>query len=855
MDNNQKIGQYELIIKDLINTDNNNEIKKDSYLLGNKNGNKILNEECEYTDYQKNKINEIEEQINKINKKILSSNYYNKLMQNYIKWINKVKQILINKINENNIYNFFSFDGNTYLLKPMNDYWDVPETDKLFSFSLFIYNLENLTYFIGLVYNYAIMRKHFCDYKMRLYIDFHSVLGSAETFNIFNMFMDILKDIDPTFNETIQIVIFFINPYYSLGNESIFESMVNDIELVLHFYNNILFNTSDIYIKSPLLNSSTNKKNKINPEFDIESEKVKLKNLHVDTENLEITYTNINSAVVKSSFVMLSCHISINLRFLPMNENCEFHVRDLDCRLSLTDKNIINKFNNPKYQYVPYYVFQFYKFYFPYLKWRIDVNPYLAGCFGGNNKKNVMISKELEESGNLKILKKELFFKYILFISFNSTNLQIGFLNDEFILANIFDKIKGKYSENILFLNLGSFANKHVNEYYYGLHNSKNYPCILKLGVPIDILRYPLNGKYLSIDPITDFKIGNIHLKYQIFFKKMITEQLKIYLGYNVKEENELANKIRLNYKNRLQDEINDDLEAALFFSMIPKNYNLSGVNEFNHEEYTSISYNNSNFSSIGNSKNIEDNEKLKATNFMMAGYLLADILEDIIFPVNPEFINSNYYLSKDNYDRLFNCLYFDEKKNKFIHRKINKNDISKKYVNKNIISKIPDSYIEFESKTEVINNLSDEFNDYLLTSIYYPSMDWYLSKLKFNEFIKIDNFYIKTGILLFIKNYESPIYDENNNVINSINKYDVKTLKYDINKKNNNIDGIFINKNKLRFNLILLDDTSINQMVYHAENNKSTVNIKLIKSNHIENLINALKNNSYSDYLMVENL
>jgi hypothetical protein len=83
--------------------------------------------------------------------------------------------------------------------------------------------------------------------------------------------------------------------------------------------------------------------------------------LHVDTENLEVTYTNINSTVIKSSFVMLSCHISINLRFLPMNENCEFHVRDLDCRLSLTDKNIINKFNNPKYQYVPYYVFQFYE--------------------------------------------------------------------------------------------------------------------------------------------------------------------------------------------------------------------------------------------------------------------------------------------------------------------------------------------------------------------------------------------------------------------------------------------------------------------------------------------------------------
>ena len=81
-----------------------------------------------------------------------------------------------------------------------------------------------------------------------------------------------------------------------------------------------------------------------------------------------------------------------------MNENCEFHVRDLDSRLSLTDINIINKFNNPKFQYVPFYVFQFYKFYFPYLKWRIDVNPYLAGCFGGSNRKPIMISKDLENS-------------------------------------------------------------------------------------------------------------------------------------------------------------------------------------------------------------------------------------------------------------------------------------------------------------------------------------------------------------------------------------------------------------------------------------------------------------------------
>ena len=38
----------------------------------------------------------------------------------------------------------------------------------------------------------------------------------------------------------------------------------------------------------------------------------------------------------------------------------------------------------------------------------------------------------------------------------------------------------------------------------------------------------------------------------------------------------------------------------------------------------------------------------------------------------------------------------------------------------------------------------------------------------------------------------------------------------------------INIYKNKLRFNLVLLDDTYINQMKYHNLNNKSKVNIKL---------------------------
>lgn len=865
--NNSKIGQYELIIKDLIDTTNINSFNNKKYEnqfnnLNNSNNsnnsNNInnSNESNELNDFL-DKLNELEEHIENINNKLIAGNYYSKLMDSYIQWINQNREILIKKINDNNLYNFFKFDieeiGN---LIPMEDYYDVPETDKLFSFTLFVGNPENLTYFIGLVYNYVIMKKHFTDYKMRLYVDFHSVFGSPETYNLFNMFIDIINTIDPQYNETLQIIVFFINPFYSINNESIFDSIVYDLDVVKKYYRDVLFNTSSTYIKSPLLNMSIQKGNTSEVKTEnLTSESVKIKKaINIDTENLEINYVNINNTNLKSTFSMLSCHISVNLRFLPMNENCEFHVRDLDCRLSLTDKNIIDKFNNPKFQYVPFYVFQFYKFYFPYLKWRIDVNPYLAGCFGGNNKKTVMISKDLQESNAFKILKKEIFFKYILFISFNATNLQIGFLNDEFILANIFEKIKGTFAENVLYLNLGSFANKHVNEYYYALNKSNNYPCILKLGIPIDILRYPLNGKYLSVDPITDFKLGNIPLKYHILVKKLITEQLQIYLGIKTKEVNKLSNRIRTNYKIRLDDEINDELEAALFFSMIPKKYSIENADIFNNESYTIQSYKNDFFSSIGESKNIIKNEKLKSINFMLAGYLLSDVLEEIIFPNNPEFINSNYYISEDNYDRLFNCLYFDENNSKFIHRKINKNDISKKYINQNIIDKVPEKYFEFTDKNQIKNSLNNEFNQYIMASKYYPTLNSYIDKLHFYKYIKVNNYLIKTGLLLFIKDYQSPIYDQNNNIINKINKNDVRRFSYDINKNTKNIEGINVTGNLLRFNLMLLDDENINQLTYHDPNNKSKVNIKLIKSNHLENLANVAYNNN-KDYLMIDKL
>jgi hypothetical protein len=774
--------------------------------------------------YKEEKLKELKEKINTL--KIHDTTYF----------YNFINSNCVIRNNLETLYTFYSF--NDYKLTKMEDYYDVKCTDKLFSFSLFITNTQNLSYLIGLVYNYVIIKKHFKDYKMRVYIDFHSVFGSVESFNIFKLFIDILKNTDVEYEDNMQFIVFFLNPYYNVNNESIYENIVNDLDMVKDYYNELLFMTNiDKYIKSPLLNE-------VNIESNTNTTHMNA-NVEITNDTLDITYLKKDEISKKSSFSMFACHISVNLRFLPMNENCEFHVRDLDARLNQTDINIIKKFNNPKYEYVPYYVFQFYKYYFPYLKWRIDVNPYLAGCFGGNNKKKCMISDEL--TTNMKILKKELFFKHILFLSFNASNLHIGFLNDEFILADIFEKIKGPYSENILYLNIGAFANKHVNEYYYGLNENKAYPCILKLGVPIDILTYQLNGKYLTIDPITDFKINLIEPKYYNIIQNLITYNLRKYLGYSTTENenmNKVINTIKINYQNRLKEKITNDLDAALFFSMSPSmTYGSSSQNIIS-----------STFNIFSSTYNAETS-KLQSINFLYAGYLLYDILENIIFPINPKYVNSNTYITENNYDRLFNCLYFNESTKSFIQKKITQKDVNRKYSDKSIIYKIPNEYVEFNNKEKVIQDLNIEFNNYLKSCKYYYSFYDYIQQIKFYKYIKIDNVLLKTGILIFLKDYTSPIIDNNENIINNINELAVHTISFNMNNHNNYINGINISKNKLRFNLIYLDDTYLNQFIYHDVKNSNKVKISNIKHIHLNNVINELKKNKNKDLLIVKNI
>jgi len=828
---NQTVGQYELIIKDIIdNTPKDNSNKEHLH---------------------NTQITELFQSIQNLKTKIKNNDYNTKIWLNYINWINKNKLVVIDTLKENKFYSFYSFDTNSYTLNHMVDYYDVPKTDQLFSFALFMTNYENLSYLIGLVYNYFIIRKHFKNYKMRLYIDFHSIFGSCESFNVFNLFMNLISELDPANQDTLQVVVFFLNPFYSVNHENIFNMMVSDLDIVQDYYFNLLYNENDDYIKSPLLNTNvSNKSSTLSSTFGIN-------NVEINTENVEISYIKDDNTTKKVCFSMYACHIAVNLRFLVLNEECEFHVRDLDSRLSITDKNIIAKFKSPRYEYVPFYVFQFYKFYFPFLKWRIDVNPYLAGCFGGDNRKNVTIHKKLHKTNALKILKKDLFFKYILYLSINACNLQIGFLNDEFILATIFDQIKGKYSENILFMNLGSFANKHVNEYFYGINKNDKYPCILKLGVPIDILRYPLNGKYLTIDPITDFKIGNIPIKYHHLVRDLIKEQINIMMGYTTEETNKIANKIRRNYKDRLDMPIDDELESALFFSMLPKSFRFTEkrqvMPEFSSSNYTMESYSNTLFSSIGNGTVLEKlDDKLRPINFMIAGYLLADILEEIIFPSNPEFINSNYYLDKNNYDRLFNCLYFHEDKKTFIHRKINKNDISRMNINRNIIDHIPEEYIEYNKTSDIQSELTNKFNKYIDNSVYYPSLIDYIDKIPMNDYIVANNNKIPAGILVFIKDYIKPIKNKLDETINSVDEYPIKTMEYNMDKDTNEIKGIKIKKNKAIFHLLLFDDQYLHQLTYQDTNKKNKVLIKDIKNDNFDPIINKVMENIHNNVFIL---
>ena len=103
---NSTIGQYELIIKDII--DNKMYIDKTNNFDLNYPG--IINPSandttvpCAYTKEQNAKLEQLRNNISMIGNKIVTNDYNNQLMDNYIKWIDQVRLLLTTKITNNNL--------------------------------------------------------------------------------------------------------------------------------------------------------------------------------------------------------------------------------------------------------------------------------------------------------------------------------------------------------------------------------------------------------------------------------------------------------------------------------------------------------------------------------------------------------------------------------------------------------------------------------------------------------------------------------------------------------------------------------------------------------------------------------
>ena len=84
---------------------------------------------------------------------------------------------------------------------------------------------------------------------------------------------------------------------YILYNNDFSKTYLNDLNNVIMYYNSILYNTTNEYIKSPLLN--------LGQEEDLSNTRAKNVNIQLDEDNLEVEYKLTGEMNKKSSFVML----------------------------------------------------------------------------------------------------------------------------------------------------------------------------------------------------------------------------------------------------------------------------------------------------------------------------------------------------------------------------------------------------------------------------------------------------------------------------------------------------------------------------------------------------------------------
>lgn len=79
--------------------------------------------------------------------------------------------------------------------------------------------------------------------------------------------------------------------------------------------------------------------------------------------------------------------------------------------------------------------------------------------------------------------------------------------------------------------------------------------------------------------------------------------------------------------------------------------------------------------------------------------------------------------------------------------------------------------------------------------------------------------------------------------------------MKYNLAGNKDSIKGIEINKNRLKYNILLIDDKYINQFNYTKAENQEQINIQLLKSSHIDKLENITNLNKNNDFLIVNNI
>jgi len=308
---------------------------------------------------------------------------------------------------------------------------------------------------------------------------------------------------------------------------------------------------------------------------------------------------------------------------------------------------------------------------------------------------------------------------------------------------------------------------------------------------------------------------NNQKLKEKNIFLKNLLKKMKRYNNYIVnKKNNILKNKIisnnsynNLNYYNNLKKE----------------NIHLNNINKYLRDEYTMLKLEESNNINI---KNLLLNKGEIVNKIKSLNYSLTHFLELLSINTNktPSLKNSlsrnpghSKYLNKANNK---NVLLFESKDIKYKSSNNFRNNINKTYY-KNDIQYMSHKNLNITNNNNIKKNLNKNDNKLLETSKDFEV----IIPLKRFEKTEYDKFKIQKKINSEMKCDSKLIFLKKNKNIKSF-----KSIECNKSKKNKQIKGSNINKNKLPFKINNLVNTStINKSVkiFSLNHNKKSSNIR----------------------------